>query len=293
MKFLLIGHLCIDVAHPRTGSSSESWGGIANAAAALSGLVGETDSIVPVSGVGREDDAALRTWLSGYPAVDGAGIAVIDGPTNRIHLYEQENGERVACTKDMAPPIPFDRIKKFLPADAILIGMASGADITLDTLDLLRLEIRQRGTPVHLDYHNLTRTVNGKGERVSRPLAEWRRWAFMNSSVQLNEEEINGLTLERLSEGQTVGHLLTLGVKGVVVTRGSHGATLYASEHKKVLRHDLPGIPASGPEERTGAGDLFGAAFVHHYAITGDLLAAAQFANTTAAATLAITRAVS
>lgn len=284
MKILVLGHLCIDVAHPRGGEASESWGGIANAVAALAGLVDRNDVVLPVSGVGKEDHEALSAWLGGFPAVDASGLFLLDGPTNRIHLYEQDNGARVACTKDMAPPIPFERIRKFLAADALLISMASGADISLDTLDLIRLEIRPRATPVHLDYHNLTLGVNEKGERVRRPLPEWRRWAFMIPSVQLNEEEIAGLPLERMQEEQIVGHLLTLGVKGVVVTRGARGATLFTSEHKKTLRHDIAGVPAPGAAATIGLGDVFGAAFLLHHAGSGDLRAAAEFANASAGA---------
>lgn len=282
MKILVIGHLCIDVAHPRGGTVAESWGGIANAIEALAELAGKNDAVVPVAGVGREDAPAFSAWLERFPAVDGSGIFPLDGPTNRIHLYEQDDGTRVACTKDMAPPVPFDRIRKFLAADAILITMASGSDITLDTLDLIRLEIRPRATPVHLDYHNLTLGVSGTGERIRRPVPEWRRWAFMIPSVQLNEEEIAGLALEHMSEEQTAGHLLTLGVKGVIVTRGPRGATLYTNEHKKMLRHDIPGVPAPGPAVRIGLGDLFGAAMLLRLAGSGDLRAAAEFANATA-----------
>jgi sugar/nucleoside kinase (ribokinase family) len=284
MKFLLLGHLCIDVAHPRGGTASESWGGIANAVEALAGLADRNDVILPVTGVGKEDHGAFTAWLGKYPAVENAGVFLLDGPTNRIHLFEQENGARIACTKDMAPPIPFDRIRKYCAADAVLISMASGADITLETLDLIRLEIRPRATPVHFDYHNLTMGVNGAGERVRRPLPEWRRWAFMIPSVQLNEKEIAGLPLERMTEEQTVGHLLTLSVKGVVVTRGADGATLFTSEHKKILRHDIAGVPVPGPPATIGLGDVFGAAFLLRHAATGDLHAAAEFANASAGA---------
>ena len=284
MKILLLGHLCIDVAHPPGAEASESWGGIANAVAALAGLVDRNDVILPVAGVGREDQKAFSAWLAELPSVDASGIFPLEGPTNRIHLYEQDDGTHIACTKNMAPPIPFERIRKLLVADALLISMASGADISIDTLDLVRLEIRPRATPVHFDYHNLTLGVNEKGERFRRPLPDWRRWAFMIPSVQLNEEEIAGLSLERMREEQTIGHLLTLGVKGVVVTRAARGATLYTSEHKKILRHDIAGVPAPGPASTIGLGDAFGAAFLFHHAGSGDLRAAAEFANASAGA---------
>jgi sugar/nucleoside kinase (ribokinase family) len=217
------------------------------------------------------------------PAVDPSGVFVFRGATNRIDIYENETGHRVACAGEIAPPIPFEKIRKFLAADGILINMVSGKDITLDTLDQVRMEIRARETPVHLDYHNLTTVVGPEKERIRTPLAEWRRWAFMLTTVQMSEEESAGLTVDRLDEKQLTGHLLTLGLQGVLITRGSHGATLFENAHKKVVRRDVAGIPSGGAGEREGLGDVFGGAFLYRFVATSDLGASAEFANAAAA----------
>lgn len=279
MKFLAIGHLCRDISHPSSGVVSEQWGGIANAIAALGALAEKTDTIVPVCGVGKEDQQAFFAWLAAYPSVDTAGIHTHDAPTNAIHLYEQPTGVRVACATDIAPPIGLEKIKKFLNTDAILVNMASGFDITLESLDMIRMEVRPRSTPIHFDYHNLSMGVNGNSERFRRPLADWRRWAFMNTTVQVNEEEAVGLAVENLTEPQAMGHLLTLGVHGVLVTRGAGGSSVFTNEHKKVLRRDFAAVGPPGVDDPTGLGDIFGAAFVYQYAKSSDMMAAAEFAN--------------
>jgi fructose-1-phosphate kinase PfkB-like protein len=180
--------------------------------------------------------------------------------------------------KEFAPPIPFERIKRFLDADGVLVNMISGVDIALETLDEIRMAVRGEGTKIHLDVHNLTLGVGQEGERIRRPVVAWRRWAFMVDTVQMNAEEIAGLTGETQTEQQTAGHLLTLGVKSVAITRGAGGATLYWNEHKKVIRKDL--APASGgaPSEVIGAGDVFGAALLAAYVRSGDLQASAEAA---------------
>jgi sugar/nucleoside kinase (ribokinase family) len=292
LKFLIIGHLCVDVAHPLEGPESEAWGGIAHAIATLGVLAGEgeNDTVVPVCGVGEAEQPAFLAWLGRFPAVELSGVYVSKEPTNKIHLYEQEGGVRVACARDIAPPVAFDRLKRFLNADGIMINMSSGFDITLESLDQIRMEVRAKGTPVHFDYHNLTMGVNRHGVRFRRPIPDWRRWAFMIPTVQLNEAELAGLAMEPLTEQQTVGHLLTLGPKGVIVTRGERGATLFTNEHKKVARHDIAGIPAAETPDSTGLGDVFGAAFLYHYAGSSDLPAAAELANRAAALAAGRTR---
>jgi sugar/nucleoside kinase (ribokinase family) len=272
MRLLVLGHLSLDVFHPAQGNEVEEAGGIFRAVAALSSLCGKNDRIVPVAGVGTKEYAQWLARFEALPGVDTDGIYRHNVPVHKVHYYFREPQEFVECAKELAPPIPFPRIKPHLDVDGVLINMASGVDIALETLDEIRMAVRTEGVPIHLDYHNLTTGVNDRFERVRRPLVEWRRWAFMLETVQCNEEEIAGLTLEGLPESSTVGHMMTLGVKGVLVTRGAHGVTVYTSQHKKLLREDVPVPEVSTNGSAIGFGDVFGAAFWFHYRKSRDLL---------------------
>jgi len=297
MKFLVVGHVCYDIFHPPDGGSPkgpdgirvdrevERYGGIYNSLATLAVLLEQTDRVLPVFGVNKSEYSSLMSHLAQFPNVDPSGIFASDEPTNRVHHFYADSGPRIECSQDIARPIPFQRIGRFLSVDGIIINMVSGFDLTVDTLDQIRMEVRSERIPIVFDYHNLTLGVNQKNERYRRPLEDWRRMAFMIDILQLNEEEIAGLTAERLTEQQTVGHLLTLGGKGVLVTRGKQGATLFYNEHKRVVRKDIEGIHAENAQHMHGCGDVFGAAFMLHYVKTADMLAAAQFANRTAATT--------
>jgi sugar/nucleoside kinase (ribokinase family) len=247
-------------------------------------MAGPEEVIVPVFGVHRSDREALLRDLSRRKGVDCSSVFQSDSPTSRLFLHpEEEKGWKV-CTKDIAPPIPFDRIRRHLDADAVLVNMVSGLDLTLETLDEIRMTIRGRAVPMHFDYHNLTLGIDAGHERMRRPLPEWRRWAFMIDTVQLNQYEAATLALERLTEEQTAGHLLTLGVKGVLVTRGPDGVTLYDNDHKHVRRRGIPGVAIGFRGAIVGCGDVFGAAFLMSGIRGADLMAAATAANAWAAA---------
>ena len=155
--------------------------------------------------------------------------------------------------------------------------MSSGSDLSLDTLDEIRMAVRAKSVPVHLDLHNLARGVNARFERVLRPVPEWRRWAFMVDTVQGTEEEIDALDLEPQSEEALVGHLFTLCVKRLLVTRGSRGATLYRNNRKHTHRQDIPAAAATD-RDVVGAGDVFAAAFMLSLLRSNDELAAAKAA---------------
>ncbi len=284
MKFLVVGHLCLDVIHPASGDDIESYGGIYYTVVTLASLLDTSDVVTPVFGVNRNDYPALIEHLKQFPNVDPAAIFKFDEPTNKVHLYYKDQQSRIECSRDIATPIPYSKIRRHLAVDGVLVNMISGLDITIETLDHIRLAIRSHDIPLHFDYHSLTLGVKENHERFRRPVEDWRRWAFMDDTVQLNEEEIRGLAVDALSERQAIGHMLTLSVKGVVVTRGDKGVTLYYSEHKKVLQKDFDGIRLEQPRDTTGCGDVFGAAFHLQYVKTRNLATAAEVANRVAAA---------
>jgi len=276
MKFLLIGHYAFDVLHDN-GTERQQRGGMHQAIAFLAGLASRQDRIVPVFPLQGEELPAVVQDLKEMTNVDVGGIYGMETPSHRVHYFPQPDGTRVACVREMAEPIPFERIRKFLDADGVLINMMSGTDLRLETMDEIRMAIRGTGTRLHLDFHNLTMGVGSDGVRVRRPVTAWRRWAFMVDTLQLNEEEIAGLSAERMPERQTVGHLLTLGVKGVVVTRAARGATLYTSEHKQIVQKDVA-APQAAADPGIGGGDRFGAAFLLRYCATGSPVEAVEFA---------------
>jgi sugar/nucleoside kinase (ribokinase family) len=284
MKFLVIGHLCLDVIHPVDGPEVQSYGGIYYSVATLATLLDNGDRVIPVFGVNKNDyEPFVKHLKEKFPNVETSGIYQFDEPTNNVHLFYKVKETRIECSKDISKPIPFERVKEFLKVDGILMNMISGFDIKLETLDEIRLAVREKKVPMHFDYHSLTLGVKENHERFRRPVSDWRRWVFMTDTVQLNEEEIAGLPLEKSTEQQTVGHLLTLSVKGLVVTRGERGASLFYNEHKKVVRKDIDGLNVERSRDATGCGDVFGAAFHLHYVKTKDLLASAEFANRIAA----------
>jgi sugar/nucleoside kinase (ribokinase family) len=284
MKILAIGHLCLDVIHPADGEEVEGYGGVYYTVGTLAALAGDQDTILPVFGVHKQDYAPLLEDLARYPRVDTSGIFTFDAPTNRVHLYYKNQDSRIECSKDIAQPIPFERIRRFLGVDGVLVNMISGWDITLETLDQIRIAVRSQNVPIHLDLHSLTLGISAHHERFRRPLSDWRRWGFMIDVVQMNEEEIGGLTAEHLPEQQTAGHLLTLGIRAVLVTRGARGVTVYYNEQKRLTRKEVSGISVAQPHDATGCGDVFGAAFHYHYVRTRDPLESAQVANRVAAA---------
>ncbi len=262
MKFTVIGHCSFDVHHRSDGTEERKPGGIFFAIAALASFAGDEDSVWPVFGVGTKDLELVKEQFSRYPAIDASGIFQLEGESNEVHFFPQDGTTIIECSKNIAPPIPFANIQPYLTTNGILLNMISGLDITLETLDEIRLAIRERNIPLHLDLHNLTLGVNSDASRFRRAVSDWRRWCFMVDSVQMNEEEAAGLTMEHYDEEMLAKQMLPLMVKGMCITRGGKGATLFRQDHKQILRNDVAGDQRSFSNVN-GCGDVFGAAFLY------------------------------
>lgn len=279
MKFTLIGHLCVDVLRGADGTEERLFGGIYHAVAALSRLAGERDTVIPVFGAGRDDLAALTERFDAFGNVDTGGLFELEQGSGIVRYDEAHPGERV---ENIAPPIPFERIRKFLSADAVYVNMISGRDISLETLDRIRLEVRSRKVPVHLDLHCLTLGVNPDGSRFRRAVSDWRRWCFMTDSVQMNQEEAQGITMEHWDDNSFAKQMMPLMVKAFIITRGGDGVTVYQDEHKTLRRTDITDGANPDPVSTVGSGDIFGAAFLYAAAKKRDHITAARYAHTVA-----------
>jgi sugar/nucleoside kinase (ribokinase family) len=302
MNFLVVGHLCYDEIQYSSGEKSEGFGGIYYAItslAALASLAGKDHSVIPVFPVGEDMRDELFDRLKNYPNISTEGIYTIDQPTNRVKLFYSSQAERIECSEFISPPISFEAIRPWVrKANAILINMISGFDITYDTLYAINETGGSHEKPIYFDFHSLTLGIDENHKRFRQPLVEWRRWAFYMDIVQMNQIEASTLTTEKLSHDQLAKTLLSLGPRALVITRGERGVKLYYDDRKKTLEHEIPGIDPSSlgieadgdsgivnQEQRdpTGCGDVFGAAFIFRYAMGGSLIAAAEFANTVAA----------
>lgn len=122
--------------------------------------------------------------------------------------------------------------------------------------------LRRRGTKIvmDVDVYNLENHPSG--------LIEYCDILFMNS-----------LGKRRFTEaGNDIAALLAAGATAIVVTKDSEGCDLYTAKGVK----SIPGYKVDVVDV-TGAGDTFSSSFLYAYSRSGDLVAAAEFANAAAA----------
>lgn len=280
MKITVIGHFCLDIFHRADGVEEKELGGIYHSVAALANLASDRDTIFPVFGIGETEFEEVRAALSQYKNIDLSGIFQFTGGSNYVHYYDDGSHER---TLNISAPIPLSHVKKFLNVDGVYINMISGYDITVETIDEIRLDLRGEKVPIHLDVHSLTLCVNHDGTRTRKPMAAWRRWCFMTDSVQMNDEEANGMSVEHFNDEHLAKQMIPLMVKAFVITRGKKGATVYQEDHKHLYTTDISNDPNADPVSTIGSGDIFGASFFYSYLKKKNYIDAAKFAQSATA----------
>jgi sugar/nucleoside kinase (ribokinase family) len=194
-------------------------------------------------------------------------------------LYNSGKSARMETSTEPTYTIDYSSIEKFLPiADAVLVNMISGVDITLDTLKNIRKNFKGF---MHIDIHNLVMKTNEDGTREHTNLESWREWCSNTNTVQMNEFEITTLSKSKKHEYEVAEEILInmkSTVSGIIVTRGKNGVSGFTKKEKSfggetfydLDKDDVSAIENPHFVDSTGCGDVFAASFTLDFSKNGD-----------------------
>lgn len=264
-RIAVVGTLVEDTVRHRDGTVTCGLGGIAYSVAALAALAPERAEIWPVCRVARGLRGRLEQEWGAFPRVRLEGLVDHDGPGPRVYLDYRGSavgGDRSERLLDPVPALCWAEVREAAAADAVLINCVSGFDLELEAAERLAAE----GPPVHLDVHSLALGRTASGDRYPRRPADAQRWIRLAGSLQCNTAEARLVSPVVAATDAAVASALVDpgGRPGVaLVTRGAAGAVVasVAGPGASVRVHCLE-APAVSVVDPTGAGDVFGAAFV-------------------------------
>ena len=274
---LVIGESLVDVVTDAGGATVERPGGsAANVAVALARL-GR-----PVRFVTAWADDARGAALAEHLAASGVVLATDP------HVLDRTSSAAATIGPDGSATYVFDLDWRFGPVDlrpgppayvhvcSIGAVLAPGADDVLALLDRLRGQVD--GPTVTYDV-NARPAITGTGPEVVGRVESVCRRADV---VKASDEDL-AVLYPTLGLGEAATHLLGLGPRAVVVTRGGDGATWYAADGT------VEGTaPVTDVVDTIGAGDTFSAAVVD--ALWDGLDPAATVAHAARAAAVTVSR---
>jgi hypothetical protein len=279
-KIAVAGTITRDTIHLHGGKVIEGYGGILYNLIALSRLFGSEATIHPVCNLGHDIGDHVMLELGRYRSLRLDQIWKVGTRNNHVSLFYDKRGEKSEILKNRVPLLSFERMRKVLDSDFILVNFISGFDLTLSTLK--RIFSGRKGKLL-IDLHSLTLGIERSGRRFLRRPPRWREYVRSCDYLQLNRRELEVVTgggSLRIDEFSPRLHDLNrLGPEGVVVTLGRRGALASFREGSKIRKRRFQPYRPSEEIDTTGCGDVFSAAFIHGYLKGREFFEAVEFAN--------------
>lgn len=238
-------------------------GGTYHSVIAMSVLLPPDVTAVPITSVGEDAVARVRADWARLPRISLEGLHSVPESNNKVHLEYDREGNRDEILSGGVPPVAWKRLDPWTQrAEAWCWNFVAGNEVDRDTFERVK---RAATGALHLDVHNLCYGPAREGRpREHRPPEDWEGWVEGATWVQVNEIEAGLLSegrpvpIPRDREGALAARVHTLGAEGLLITRGSRGASWLPRSGSAL---EVP-ARSSRAIDPTGCGDVFGAAWV-------------------------------
>ena len=259
---MVIGHVAIDINVLPQGVIENALGGAPTYAGLAFAALRKNVGVV--SKVGADFPEKFPPIYSKL-GLDTEGIFVAGEYTTTFENVYDEFGNRTQTCKHIAPEITANDIPSdYSDARAFYVSPIANEM----TPEVLR-SVKKKSNIVMLDPQGILRLIgsDGRVEIKSRELAEFLQYVDV---VKLGKEEAQVLNGDVESALQSI---LELGPKIAILTKGNE-PTIVLSDGKPLKVNPLK-VDA---KDMTGAGDVFGAAFLARYMVTRDVVTSTKFA---------------
>lgn len=269
MRFdvIVIGHIAIDVNVLPWGIIENALGGAPTYAGLALAMLKKKVGIV--SKVGFDFTEKFPPVYSKF-GIDTEGIFVLGDQTTTFRNVYDEAGDRSQVCENVAAKISATDIPEGYKDSRAFYVSPIADEISADVLR----EVKREDNIVMLDPQGLFRKIGegGKVEVVPRgDLGDFLKYVDV---VKIGKDELSALKgppMEALKE------LAEMGPKIVILTQGAKDTLVFSGgsiANVKVMKVDV--------KDPTGAGDVFGAAFLSRYLDTQDSVDSARFASVAA-----------
>jgi len=286
MKIAVAGTFIRDLIFPWQGEATKSVGGLFFTTSYLANLVSSEAQIVPVCFIGEDFFEEVKSNFQNYSNLSFEGFNVLPRKNTAVTLTYTSPKKRQEKTTAPMPPIEFEQLNVVLDANAIIVNLISGTDVSLQALQEFREKSKAK---VYLDFHSHALGIDENGKRYYSKPEDWKDWVALADFIQLNEMEaatLAGILEERNPESLLSfgAELLELGPTVSHITLGAKGSCLNYKTQKEVVSKFMAPVSVPKAIDIIGCGDSFEAAFLVKLLDGEELEDATKFAHKVAAA---------
>lgn len=261
MKIAVLGTLNKDLILPFEGSPIQSFGGIYYTITTLSKIGGNDVNIFPISYIGIDVHQTVIALFKKLGNIEGSGLLPIDQKNHEVILEYISPEHRNEKALFKFPTMVWKDIKKLLKADFFIVNAITGWDLSLDAFLKMSKKHHER---MYLDVHFLVMGTDNLGKRFPKCPEDIHKWLKGARFIQMNKREFNiinsnstheiGFFEENFSKDQVL-----------IITHGRRGARVIFRKNGMVRDKHFPAHHVDQLVDKTGCGDVFGAAFVWQY----------------------------
>lgn len=262
------GHVTVDVNIITDGVVENVLGGTPTYTGFALTSLGEEVGVI--SKLGQDFPEHFPPLFSKF-GLNTEGMLVTSGKTTKFENKYSENGEREQTCEEVADPIrPEDIPQAYLDAEGFYISPVMD-EIPPETLE----KISEEGKGITIfDPQGVFRKLEDSGKISLEKPDNLENYLKNVEIVKVGKDELK--VFDKSSE-KVLEDLVEKGPEIAILTLGEEGCKVLSDG--EITKIESLAVEA---EDLTGAGDVFGAAFLSNYLKTKDPIDAAKFANAAA-----------